>query len=364
MPTIPHNLQSHLADAFASGKHALGAGKDPSIAFRNHSGIIEWDFEIDPLETQIEQGIIEENIKAAGALHYLNILGEVCGIFRVTDAIVYRWATGRLDLPNDQDTEGTASKLYRYYKFREERSPKEDRMLLYKRVLDRGEIELMDGMIANTEFTRLWKNLIYEFVRYIQKEENNDTPEQISRKPIFFAIQDLQYNLSASMTGMAPIQTQEIYYQFRDCLDILRDPNIVSQVGNGYRRNMWTVIEKVSTEEFKSLPNVSALRTAAVEGQKIFKHLSEADDSLLQQGSTLFEDMKKSVDLFVTAMGEREKMKQQQEMNPFQSGNPLFRNLPGMDNIGNGGNFLNGLMEQFMPKNGMDIPEPDGQPLG
>lgn len=362
MATIPTNLQPHLADAFASGQHTTGIGKDPSVAFRNHTGVIDWDFEVDPLETQVEQGIIQENIKAAGALHYIQTLGEVCGVFRVTDAIVYRWATGSLDVPNDPDGDSTASKLYRYYKFREERTAIEERKLLYKRVLNRGDVKLMDKMQGNTEFTRLWKNLIYEFVRYIQKEEDNDSPERISRKPIYQAIQDLQYNLSASMTGMALIQTQEIYYQFKDCLDILRDSNIVAQLGNGYRRNMWTVIEKVSMEEFKSLPNISPLRTAAVEGQKIFKYVSLADDSILQQGSNLFEDLKHSVDLFVTAMGDRENMAQKQEsMNPFQSNNPLFRNLPGMDNIGQGDNFMNGLMDSFLPKNGnMNVP-PGGQ---
>ena len=346
---IPRNLLQQFPDAFRYSQNSREGERDPSVAFRNKDNAIDWDFEVDGFDTPTEQGIIKDNIKAAGALHFIHTLGELCGIFRVTDAIVYQWATGNLDLPN-----GASNKLYRYYKFRDERSSAQDRQLLYKRVLDRGKIQLLDKMVGNVDFPMLWKKLIYEYVRFIQKEESysNDS-SQISRKPIYFAIQDLQYNLSASMAGMALIQTQEIYAQFSDCLDILKDPDIVSQKGNGYRRNMWTVIEKVSTEQFNTLPNISSLRTAASEGQKIFKLISEANDSILSHGNSQFEELKDAIDLFVTAMGEREVLEStDRSKNPFpNSSNPLFRNIPGMDNIGGGNDVMNNMQDAM--KNAM-----------
>jgi hypothetical protein len=341
---IPRNLLQHFPDAFRYSQNSKDEERDPSVAFRKKSNTIDWDFEVDTFDSTADQGIIKDNIKAAGALHFIHTLGELCGIFRVTDAIVYQWATGNIDVQNT-----TSNKLYRYYKFRDERSSSQERHLLYKRVLDRGKTPLLDKMIGNVDYPLLWKKMIYEFVRLIQKEESYSGSNigLISRKPIYFAIQDLQYNLSASMAGMALIQTQEIYAQFSDCLDILRDPNIVSQKGSGYRRNMWTVIEKVSTEQFNTLPNISSLRTVATEGQKIFKYISEADDSILSQGNALFDDLRTSVDLYVTAMGEREVLENtDRTTNPFQSSpSPLFRNLPGMDNIGGGSDLMGGMQD-------------------
>ncbi len=331
---IPQNLKQFLSDAYQNAGVAGRAGKDPADAFRIKGNTISWDFEVETFETPVEQGIIPDNIRAAGALHYIYTLGEICGIFRVTDAILYMWAAGNLDVPNDADGSSTATQLYRYYKLRDERASAEERALLYKRVLNIGDVALMDRMVANREYPALWNGLMQEMVKYIQKEESlSGNNIRLSRKPVWLRIQDLQYNLSASMAGMALIQTTEIYYQFKECVDILKNPDIVAQLGNGYRRNMWTVIERISTQEFGTLPNVSSLRTIAEEGQNIFKGIAAADQGVLLPGSALFEDLKQSVELFITAKGERAEMERAnlnpESGNPMDGINPMFKNMFG-----------------------------------
>ena len=48
---------------------------------------------------------------------------------------------------------------------------------------------------------------------------------------------------------------------------------------------MWKVIERVSQNEFDYIPNVSALRRAAIEGNKLLRWIAEFDE-----GSTTVEN--------------------------------------------------------------------------
>ena len=64
---IPQNLKQFLSDAYQNAGVAGRAGKDPADAFRIKGNTISWDFEVETFETPVEQGIIPDNIRAAGA---------------------------------------------------------------------------------------------------------------------------------------------------------------------------------------------------------------------------------------------------------------------------------------------------------
>jgi hypothetical protein len=251
-------------------------GADPIDAFRQKGSVAEWDFTVDAFESIDEQGIIRENILAAGALDYVYTLGERLGIFKLADAVVLRWASGQIDLQPGE----TAGKLYRYWKLRAERMQADERAMLYKRVLNRGEGSLLDGMVPNEAFPELWGSLMERMADYISRVEEKKTEEySVSRQPIYQATKQLQYNLTEFMTGMAHMQVTEMYHQLQEAKSILEDPQIVDFFGNGRRRTLWTVIERGHKEWFSEAPNIAAIRTLAVDGNRVFQWIAAFDQS-------------------------------------------------------------------------------------
>ena len=176
---------------------------DPIDTARIKGGEVSWDFSVDGFETEEAQEIIPENIKAAGALDYIYAIGEQMRVFDVANALVLRWASGQLDVPEGT----TAALLYRFHKLRDERSTPEERAMLYKRVLNKGNGRLLANMVPNTTFPRLWHQMMAEVAEYIEKSEGSDSGSLfISRTQLYQAVKDLQYNLTETMTGMAHLQ--------------------------------------------------------------------------------------------------------------------------------------------------------------
>ena len=114
-----------------------------------------------------------------------------------------------------------------------------------------------------------------EVVEYIDKTERlevgSSETSPVSRRGIYQATKELQYNLTEYCTGMAHMKVREIYAQLMDAFDILSDPDILSHFGGSRRKSLWVVIEQLSKTEFNMAPNVAARRTLAVDGNRIFQ---------------------------------------------------------------------------------------------
>src|SRR5687768_10325542 len=78
-------LDEYFALAYKDALQQAESGIDPIDAVRSRA-LANWDFNVDVFESIEERGIIPENIRAAGALDYVYVLGEKMGVFRITDA--------------------------------------------------------------------------------------------------------------------------------------------------------------------------------------------------------------------------------------------------------------------------------------
>lgn len=241
----------------------------------------EWDFTVDSFDTTADaQGVIPANIKAAGALDYVYTIGELMRVFDVANALVLRWASGALDVPAGE----TASFLYRFHKLRNERSTYEERAMLYKRVLNKGDGQLLSNMVPNSAFPRLWHKLMVEVTEYIRKSEGKEMGNAyVSRSQVYQAVKNLQYNLSEMMTGMAHIQVAEDYAHLQEAMKILRADEILNMFG-GRRKTLWSVIEQVAKEDLGMMVSTAPLRTLAVEGNKVFQWVADFNESFVQEG--------------------------------------------------------------------------------
>jgi hypothetical protein len=282
----------YFAVAYNQAASSAGGGDDPLVAAATKgASVAPWDFTVDTFESIEEQGLVKENILAAGALDYVFELGERLGIFRLADALTLNWAAGAIDVVDGP----CANKLYRYWKLRDQRSDPAERGLVYKRVLNKGDVEALDRMVVNESFEQLWGTLAEKVTEYRQKIEraNAEAGETllVSRAPIYQAVRDLQYNLTEFCTGMAHMQVREMYSQLRDAMDLLGDPEIVDHFAGGRRKTMWTAIERLARSEFGEAPNINSIRIAAVEGNAMFRFIAN-----FHQGAVTEEQFQRFLD--------------------------------------------------------------------
>jgi len=281
-PGLRRNLIAQVLDDVTRG-----SGTDPVQLTRPTGRTMPWDFQVDMFDSSAAQIVLEDNVRAAGALMWCYDIGERLGVYKLTDALVYRWWVGLLDF-GDADL---TAELYRYYKLRDERPAEEERFLLYRRILDVGQAPVDDRVIVNDEFPSLWRTLMEEVATYIDRTEASFR-DRVNIQGVVQAIREVQYNLTERMAGMALTQVTEMYNQLRQTesgsgvlggLDILGHPEVVGQLSSGRRRDQWSVIERLAKEEFGVSPNVSALRTSAVEAFKVVDYIAQFREGVVDE---------------------------------------------------------------------------------
>lgn len=238
-----------------------------------------WNFTVETFEEIEDQGVEDTNILAAGAIDYIYELGERMGLFRLADAMVLNWSAGAIDVAHGP----AADKLYRYWKQLERRSTPEERGMLYRRVLNKGTTHVLDRMVPNEHFPALWHQLLAEVADFIEKSEKvesgSSSSSPVKRSRIYQATKELQYNLTEYCTGMAHRQAEELYAQLTEAIDLFRDEDIIAHFGGSRRKNMWTVIERLSKAEFGTSPSIGAIRSLAVDGNKLFQWIANFDQT-------------------------------------------------------------------------------------
>ncbi|MBI1240820.1 hypothetical protein [Umezakia ovalisporum] len=252
---------------------------DPIDMARKKGSQVDWDFSVDVFDSTEQQGVIPANIKAAGALDYIYYIGEGMRVFDVANALVLRWASGALDIPEGK----AAAALYRFHKLRSDRSTPEERAMLYKRVLNRGNGQLLSSMMPNTVFPRYWHALMSEVTQYISKKEGmGKADNQPSRSQLYQAVKNLQYNLTEYMTGMAHLQVTEDYAHLQEAMELLKMEEIINHFG-GRRKSLWNVIESVAKQDLGVTVQTSVMRDLAVEGNKIYQWIANFNEAMVRE---------------------------------------------------------------------------------
>ncbi len=234
-----------------------------------------WDFSVDIFDHAQDIAIEQDNILAAGFMDYAYEVGERLHVFDLMDALYIEWTRGGLDLPQSE----AATKLEKLWRDREARDSSEERALGYMKALGKGSATTMDRSVVNRDFPRLWGALMEEVARFIQKREtaaNFGDTSPVSRAPIFQATKQLQYNLTQHGNGRTKSQATQLRSLLKTCFEVLDAPQIADAYATPNRRDRWTIIERLHHRlpEFGRAPNVSAIRTAAAEGNRVFQWIA------------------------------------------------------------------------------------------
>lgn len=286
--------------AYAHARRVQSGKEDPIDNVFNQGQPATWNFKVDYFDSLADRAVVRDNILGAGALDYVRELGENLGIFRCVDTLVLMWAQGSLSLSSND----SSSKLYRYYKLRDNRLSFDERNMIYKQILNKGNGRMLSRMSANVEFTHLWQQLMNNSVNYIQKSEGLNNNDLVSRSRIYQATSNLQQNLSAHMVGKPLNDVHELYSQLQEAIEILTDEEVVAHFATGSDRNMWKVIENISRNEMGFVPNTTAIKTVAVEGNKIFNWIADfTPSSVSQDAFTMFLE---SAEAYIISQGEQQ----------------------------------------------------------
>jgi len=182
----------------------------------------------------------------------------------------------------------------------EDRTRPAERQMFYRQVFNYGNAEITDDLILNKEFSKLWKVLILESAKYLERAQASPNAESyVSRQNVMQAVEDLQYNLSTHCTGMANVITPLIYAELDFIIRrIFMHKEILRQIvpAGG---TWWKVVETLYMGMKKARPKATVLYNKAKLGHDIIRSMSDYNPSTFEDDKN-FSAFISKVDAFIT----------------------------------------------------------------
>ena len=247
--TVPYYLAKASVEAASGSGTPTSSVADPDDPFK----VSFFVDDVDALQ------ISTSAVKCASQLYYVMTLGDELGVFdavrHFTQHYLFRQGFAvedkvlRRDLENyvfseqftGLDTVEGETRLMRCTREAERRA-------FYRQVFDQGDEAVPGDAPANSDFRRLWKILVLESARYLERVQDSPHPTYVSPQNVMQAVEDLQYNLSTSCVGMATVMTPLMYAELDFVVNrILSHKEVRKHLvpGGG---SWWKVIEKLAAD--------------------------------------------------------------------------------------------------------------------
>jgi hypothetical protein len=169
-----------------------------------------------------------------------------------------------------------------------ERTRPAERQMFYRQVFSQGRADVTEDVIVNEDFGRLWKVLMLESAKYLQRAQASPHPDSfVSRQNVMQAVEDLQYNLSTNCTGMVNIIAPLIDAELNFVLSrILSHPEEIRHV-------------TLSAQMKKARPRANTMYNKARFGENILRSIASYDPSSFEDDRS-FSAFISQVDAFIT----------------------------------------------------------------
>ena len=249
-------------------------------------------------------------VKCAAQLFYVMVLGEELGVFDAVRFFTHRYLFRdgfavedpelRRDLENyvfseqfpGVDRETGETRTMRCTRDGERRS-------FYRQVFNQGSEPVPGDGIPNTDFARLWKILMLESARYLERAQSSPHPDNyVSRQNVMQAVEDLQYNLSITCVGMSTVMTPLMYAELDFVVNrILGHPEVRKHlVPSG--GSWWKVVEKLQAGQGRRT-RASVMFNKARLGYSLIRAIAEYTPSRFEEDDP-FAAFISNVDAFIT----------------------------------------------------------------
>lgn len=249
-------------------------------------------------------------VKCASQLYYVMVLGDELGVFDAVRHFTHRYlfregfAVEDPKLRRDLETyvfgeefPGVDTSTGEVRTMRTTRAG--ERRSFYRQVFDTGREPVPGDGMANTDFGRLWKILMLESARYLERAGASPHPDSyISRQNVMQATEDLQYNLSTACVGMATVITPLMYAELDFVVkNILGHAEVRKHlVPSG--GSWWKVVEKLQANQGRRT-RASVLHNKARIGYALIREIAEYTPSQFEQDNA-FSGFISNVDAFIT----------------------------------------------------------------
>jgi hypothetical protein len=267
------------------------------------------DFDIDTFEDVPSRAEVNESaVKCAAQLHYGMVLGDELDIFNVVNYFTHKYLVrGQMEIQDRRLRDDLQMYVFSG-KFTDlktgkivDRTRGPERHMFYRQVFNQGAASTIDDMVLNEEFPRLWKVLMLESAKYIERIQVS--PSAVSLVPkqnVLQAVEDLQYNLSTHCVGMAtvisPLIHAELDFVIRRILMHDEVRRQVAPAGGTWLR----VVETLYMAMKNSRPKATILFNKARLGHGIIRQIAEYDGATFQANNQKFLDFLSQVDAFIT----------------------------------------------------------------
>jgi hypothetical protein len=249
-------------------------------------------------------------VKCSAQLYYVMVLGEELGVFDAVRFFTHRYLFRegfavedpqlRRDLENyvfseqfpGVDRETGENRIMRCTRDGERRS-------FYRQVFNQGTEPVPGDGIPNAEFGRLWKILMLESARYLERAQSSPHPDNyVSRQNVMQAVEDLQYNLSVTCVGMATVMTPLMYSELDFVVNRILGHEEVRKHLVPSGGSWWKVVEKLQAGQGRRA-RASVLHNKARLGYALIRAIADYSPSRFEEDAP-FAEFISNVDAFIT----------------------------------------------------------------
>jgi hypothetical protein len=180
-----------------------------------------------------------------------------------------------------------------------DRTQPHERQIFYRQVFNERKGEVAEDVIANTEFSRLWKVLILESAKFLQRAQSSYYPDLQSKQNVMQAVEDLRYNLSNSGTGLvnvvSPLIDSELNFVLTRILDHPEVRQHVVPRGGGWKR----VVETLALGQKKTRVRASTYFQKAKLGERIIRAMADYSPATFES-DTAFNSFISDLDAYIS----------------------------------------------------------------
>jgi len=260
-------------------------------------------FEDDSTSIQISRSAV----KCAAQLYYSMILGDELDVFNVVNWFTHKYLIrGGVEISDSHLRDDL--QLYVFSaKFTDlktkklvDRTRPAERQMFYRQVFNYGRAPISEDIVVNQEFPRLWKVLMLESAKYLERAQASPHPDNfVSRQNVMQAVEDLQYNLSTHSTGMANVVSPLVHAELNFVIQrIFMHPEIIRQVvptGGTW----WRVVEALFLNIKNVRPRSTVLYNKAKLGHSILRQIANYNPSSFEDDAS-FAAFISDIDAFIT----------------------------------------------------------------
>ncbi|MFF3708892.1 hypothetical protein [Streptomyces phaeochromogenes] len=281
LKVVNREFDEYFALAYDHARRARVASDDPvDIARSGTQGTAPaWDFTVRRMSERGTPLVRPLAIRAAGALFYVFVEGELMRLFDLGDALVLEWHRGKLDVSEGE----LARRLNRYEHLRSIRLDDEERGMVYRRLLGFGQAEVLSGSLVNERFGEHFDTLMFEVTRLVDLQDRAyGDQRQISRSGVTAALVSLQHNLSQFLTGSAFVKINEMHKQLVEAQDLITDPIVMARYG-GTEHNFQSTVKQLGQEFLGASIPADDLVDLAEQANDTFQFLADFSPGSLRE---------------------------------------------------------------------------------